>query len=156
VLTLDISNENIPDFSSSESDYEISYANASKSDSGRNDSNSETGNTPVSNWLEVTDLDPGPNITIPVQDTECEAVAPSSFDMRTEHVDYFYYFYDPDLLVLILYKTILNGNKKKIQNMHPTKRTTITDWSPPTLAGIKAMLGVVTNMSPHPASNIND
>jgi hypothetical protein len=32
----------------------------------------------------------------------------------------------------------------------PTKRARITDWSPPTLADIKALLGVMINMGLHP------
>jgi hypothetical protein len=38
----------------------------------------------------------------------------------------------------------------------PTKRARITDRSPPTLADIKAMLGVVINMGLHPMSDITD
>jgi hypothetical protein len=43
-----------------------------------------------------------------------------------------------------------------MQNMPPTKRAKITDWSPPTLADIKALLSVVINMGLHPVSDITD
>jgi hypothetical protein len=72
--------------------------------------------TPVSK--KVTDLDPEPSTTIPVQNILCKAVVPSSFNWRTEPVDYFHLF-DLDLLALILQKTILNGNKKKMQKHAP-------------------------------------
>jgi hypothetical protein len=97
-------------------------------------------------------LDPGSRTSIPVQNTECKPVVPSSSDWTTEPAVL-------DLLDLILQETILNGNKKKkIQHAlpSPTKRTRITDWSPPTLVDIKALLGVVINMSPHPMSDITD
>jgi hypothetical protein len=61
-----------------------------------------------------------------------------------------------DLFDLILQETTLNGNKNKMQNMPPTKRARITDWSPPTLADIRALLGVVINMGLHPMSDITD
>jgi hypothetical protein len=76
---------------------------------------SETGDSLVSDWLLVTDLDPGPTRAISVQNNEHKAVVPTSFDWRTEPVEYFYLFFDLDLLNLILQKTILNGNKKKMQ-----------------------------------------
>jgi hypothetical protein len=54
-------------------------------------------------------------------------IEPSSFGWRTQLVDYFYIiiiiiifnFFDLDLLGLTLQLTILNGNKKKMQNMSP-------------------------------------
>jgi hypothetical protein len=58
-----------------------------------------------------------------------------------------------DFLELILQETTLNGNKKKMQSMPPTKRARITDWSSPALA-IKALLGVVINIGLHPVSDI--
>jgi hypothetical protein len=69
--------------------------------------------------------------------------------METQPVKYFHFFFDMDSLKLILEETTLNGNKKKIQSMPP-----ITDWWPPTLADIKALLGVVINMGLHPMSDI--
>jgi hypothetical protein len=57
---------------------------------------------------------------------------------------------------LILQETTLNGNRRKMQNMPPTKRACITDCSPPTLADIKALLGVVINMGLHRFSDITD
>jgi hypothetical protein len=43
-----------------------------------------------------------------------------------------------------------------MQNLPPTKRDRITDWSPPTLADIKALLGVVIDMGLYPMSDITD
>jgi hypothetical protein len=51
------------------------------------------------------------------------------------------------MLDLILQETVLSGNKKKMQNMSHIKRTRITDWPPPTLGSIKAVCGVIINMS---------
>jgi hypothetical protein len=56
-----------------------------------------------------------------VQNTECKAVVPSSFDWTTEPVEYFDLFFDLDLLDLILQETTLNGNKRKMHNMPPPK-----------------------------------
>jgi hypothetical protein len=82
--------------------------------------------------------------------------SPSSFDWTSELVQYFHLFFDMDLLDLILLETTLNGNKKKMQSMPPTKRARITDWSHPTLDDIKALFGVVINMGLHPMSDITD
>jgi hypothetical protein len=60
------------------------------------------------------------------------------------------------LLNLTLQEIILNGNKKKMPSMPPTKRARITEWLPHTLANIKALLGVVREMSLHPMSAITD
>jgi hypothetical protein len=59
-------------------------------------------------------------------------------------------------LDLTLQEITLNGNEKKVHNMPPTKRARIIDWSSPTLADIKALLGVVINMGLHPMSGITD
>jgi hypothetical protein len=75
-----------------------------------------------------------------VQNIERKAIVPSSFDWTTDPVQYFELFFDLDLLDLILRETTLHGNKRKMQNMPPTKRARITDWSPPTLTDIKALL----------------
>jgi hypothetical protein len=61
-----------------------------------------------------------------------------------------------DLLKLNLQETTLNGNKNKMQSVAPTKRARITDWSPPTLGDITALLGVVINVGLHPVSDITD
>jgi hypothetical protein len=80
VSILDVSNQSILDISSSDSDYEISDADVSESESGTCDSGNITGATEVSDWLQVTDSDPGPSTAIPVQNIECKAVVPLSFD----------------------------------------------------------------------------
>lgn len=67
-------------------------------------------------------MHPGPSSIIPVQNTECEADVPSSFVLRTEPVEYFYFLFDLDLLDFIPQETTLNGNKKKMRNMPSTKR----------------------------------
>jgi hypothetical protein len=85
-----------------------------------------------------------------------QAVVPSSFDWTTEPVQYFELFFHLDLLDLILQEATLNGKKKKMQNMPPTIRARNTDWSPQTLAYIKALLSVVINMGLHPMSDITD
>jgi hypothetical protein len=59
-------------------------------------------------------------------------------------------------LDLILQETTLHGSKKKMQNMPPTKRARITDWSSQTLADIKALLGIMVNMGLHPISDVSD
>lgn len=117
MFILNISNDNTRDFSFCDIDYKISDANANESDSGN-----ETGDAPVSNWLEVIHMNPGPTIIIPVQDTKHEAVVPSSFDFRTDHVDYFYPFYYQGLLCLILQETKQNKSNMKTQNILSTKR----------------------------------
>jgi hypothetical protein len=43
----------------------MNYHNASESES--NTSDSENGETPITDWLEIADLDPGPCRTIPVK-----------------------------------------------------------------------------------------
>jgi hypothetical protein len=45
-----------------------------------------TGVTGVSDWLQVTDSDPGPSTAFPVQNIERKVVVPSSFDWTTEPV----------------------------------------------------------------------
>jgi hypothetical protein len=156
VSILHVSHESSSDFCSSDSDCEISNANASETKSGTSDCVSVTGATEVSDWLQVTNSDPGPSTAFPVQNIEHKAVVPSSFDWTTEPVQYFELFFDLDLLGLILQENTLHGNKRKMQNMPPTKRARITDWSPPTLADIKALLGVVINIGLHPMSDITD
>jgi hypothetical protein len=42
-------------------------------------------------------------------------------------------------------KTLLNGNMKRLQNIPPAKRATVTGWSPATLADTKALLFGVTS-----------
>jgi hypothetical protein len=51
---------------------------------------------------------------------------------------------------------LLNRNKNSLQNILTTKRARITDWSRPPLSDIKALLGVVINMSPYPVCDIID
>jgi hypothetical protein len=55
-----------------------------------------------------------------------------------------------------LLKLILNENRKKMQSMPPIKKARATNWSPPTLAAIKALSGVVMNMGLHTTSDITD
>jgi hypothetical protein len=69
------------------------------------DSDTKTGETQVSNWLEVSDLDPRPSRIIPVQSIGCKAVLQTSFDWKTEPVEYFHLFFDLALLDLILQET---------------------------------------------------
>lgn len=67
-----------------------------------------------------------------MQNIECEAIVPSSFDWKTEPVEYFNLYFTLDLLDLILQETILNilnGNEKKMQNMPPTKTARIMNIS---------------------------
>jgi hypothetical protein len=59
-------------------------------------------------------------------------------------------------LDLILQETTLNKNKKEMQNMPPTERARIKDWSPLTLADIEALLGVVINMGLHTMIDLTD
>jgi hypothetical protein len=92
-------------------------------------------------------LNPGPHRTIPHKNTKCKAVIPSSLDYRTQPAEYSYLFFDLNLLILIPQRTIFNGNKNKMQNMPPTKRARITDWSIPIPADIKVLPGVVTSVS---------
>jgi hypothetical protein len=119
VSILDISHESSSDFCSSDSDCEISKADASESESGTSDCASITGATEISDWFHVTDSDPGPSTAFPVQNIECRAAAPSSFGWTTEPVQYFELFFDLDLLDLILQETTRHGNKRKMQNMPP-------------------------------------
>jgi hypothetical protein len=104
----------------------------------------------ISNWLQVTDCDPGPNTPISVQNTEHKATVPPSFDWITEPDQYFHLFFDTELLKLILQETTLNGNRKKMQSIPSTKRASITDWWLSTTTDIKALLGIVINMGLHP------
>jgi hypothetical protein len=74
VSILDVSNDNIY-VSSSGSDCEMFDAGSSESESGTSDNGSETLVTHVSsNWLQVTDCDPGPNTSISVKNIERKAV----------------------------------------------------------------------------------
>jgi hypothetical protein len=134
----DVSNENLLCVIYSGSDYEKCLM--SESESGTSDS--ETLVTHVSsNWRPVTDCDLGPT-----------PISVKNIDLTTEPVQYFYLFCDIYFLKLILQETTLNGNKRKMQSMPPTKIARITDWSPPTLLDIKAVLGIVINMVLHPMS----
>jgi len=56
----------------------------------------------------------------------------------------FYLFLD---LIVILHsaKTLLNGNVKRMRNVPPSKRTTVTDWSLATVADTRALLFGVTS-----------
>jgi hypothetical protein len=56
----------------------------------------------MSNWLEVTDLDPRPSTTVTVQAAERKFIVLSSIDWKTEPIEYFHLFFDLDSLDLIL------------------------------------------------------
>jgi hypothetical protein len=90
------------------------------------------------------------------KNTEYKAVVPWNFYWTTEPVQYFHLFIDIYLLNLALQVAIPNGNKKKMQSMLPTKRARITDRLPPTIADMKALLGIVKIMGLHPMSDITD
>jgi hypothetical protein len=60
-----------------------------------------------------------------------------------------------DLLKLVLQETTLNGNKKKMQTMPPTKRARIRLVTP-ALADMKALLGVAVNVGLRPIPDIID
>jgi hypothetical protein len=74
-MSIDISSESF----SGDSGCETSDADASQSESGTSDSGSVTGETEVSDWLQVTSSVPGQSTAIPVQSIVPNTVVLSSF-----------------------------------------------------------------------------
>jgi hypothetical protein len=70
-------------------------------------------------------FDSGSCMSIQVQNIECEARVLSDWEWNIQRIDFFYCL---DLFVLILKGTVQNGNRKKIQNVAPSKNPRII-WS---------------------------
>jgi hypothetical protein len=49
------------------------------------------------------------------------------------------------IVILRSAKTFMNGNVKRMHNVPPSKRTTVTDWSLATVADARALLFGVTS-----------
>lgn len=103
-------------------------------------------------WIDVTDNDEGPRKTIPIYNVNKGPNIPTSFDSETRPIDYFYLFFNEDILNYICKETNDFANKRKATITSPRSR--LNKWVDISNTDLKAFLGVVLNMGLIPLSNI--
>ncbi|XP_054259947.1 piggyBac transposable element-derived protein 4-like [Macrosteles quadrilineatus] len=106
----------------------------------------------LSDWVDVTDNDPGPSHTIPIYSVSAGPVLPAAFDSESEPIDYFKLFFNDNIFDLICTETNLYANKRKAQCNSPRGR--INTWKDITPVELKAFFATIINMGLIPLPSI--
>lgn len=106
-----------------------------------------------SQWIDVTDTDPGPSHTIPVYNVNSGPSLPTCFDDSTEPFEYFQLFFNDDIMTRICNETNLHANKRRATVNSPRAR--LNAWKDITLVELKAFFGIIINMGLIPLPSID-
>lgn len=107
---------------------------------------------PDNSWKNVTDSDPGPSCTIPIYNVNQGINVPSSFNEKTSPVEYFYLFFNENLMQHICDETNHFANIRKNNATSPKSR--FKHWNNIDITTLKAFLGTIINMGIIPLPSI--